>query len=121
MASLAPREIGTRGRKPWLSLTSTGHNCSPQDCNVAIRGLLHDGLLISPLPTQTTLARLHHEALAKLQLITDDNPFLLIHSHQEAYSHIVHQLPLAAPRTQQALEAAMHDGASPSIQVMSLV
>ena len=58
--------------------------------------LLHDGLLIAPLPTQATLARLHQEALAKLQL-----------SHHEAYNHIVHQLPVVAPGTQHTLEAAI--------------
>lgn len=52
--------------------------------------LLHDGLLVAPLPVQSTLVRLHHEALTKLQLATDDNPFLHLHSsntrHQTLHS-----------------------------------
>ena len=61
--------------------------------------LLHDGLLISPLPTQGTLARLHQEALAKLQLSPDDHPFLLIQNHHEAYNNIV-QLKAAIKSSQ---------------------
>ena len=69
--------------------------------------VLHDGLLTAPLPTQATLARLHQEALAKLQLCPDDHPFLLIQQHHEAYNNIVQDLPPAPPGAQHALEAAI--------------
>ena len=77
-----------------------------EDPNASIV-LLHDGLLTAPLPTQSTLARLHEEALAKLQLQPDDHPFLLIQQHHEAYNNIVQDLPPAPPGAQQALEAAI--------------
>ena len=53
------------------------------------------------------MARLHQEALAKLQLSSDDHPFLLIQKHHEAYNNIVQQLPAVAPGTQHTLEAAI--------------
>ena len=57
--------------------------------------------------SQDTLARLHQEALAKLQLCPDDNPFLPIQTHHEAYNNMVQDLPPAPPGTQHALEAAI--------------
>ena len=69
--------------------------------------LLHDGLLTAPFPTQSTLARLHEEALAKLQLQSDDHSFFLIQQHHKAYNNIVQDLLPAPPGAQQALEAAI--------------
>ena len=61
----------------------------------------------STYKAQATLARLHQEALAKLQLSPDDHPFLLIQNHHDAYNNIVQQLPAAPPGIQHTLEAAI--------------
>ena len=77
-----------------------------EDPNTSIV-LLHNGLLTAPLPSQATLARLHQEALTKLQLCPDDHPFLLVQTHHEAYNNIVQDLPAVPPGTQHNLEAAI--------------
>ena len=69
--------------------------------------LLHDGLLVSPLPTQSTLARLHDEALHLVGLPSDDTPFLLTTNHGDTYTQIVRQLPPTTPHIVQALHSAI--------------
>ena len=64
--------------------------------------LLHDGLLVSPLPSQSTLARLNEESLCLAGLRNDDYPFLRITNLQDLYTQIVRQLP---PITEQDLES----------------
>ena len=64
--------------------------------------LLHDGLLVSPLPSQSTLARLNEESLSLAGLRNDDYPFLRITNLQDLYTQIVRQLP---PITEQDLES----------------
>ena len=69
--------------------------------------LLHDGLLVSLLPSQSTLARLHEEALRCAGLQTDDTPFLLLTNHRDSYNQLIQQLPPSNSRTLQALSAAI--------------
>ena len=69
--------------------------------------LLHDGLLVSPLPTQSTIARLHNEALHQLGLQSDDTPFLRITSLVDAYTQTIRQLPPTTPHYTQALHTAI--------------
>ena len=69
--------------------------------------LLHDGLSVSPLPTQSTLARLHDEALQLPGLERDDTPFLLITNHSDSYTQLVRQLPHTTPHMVQALHSAI--------------
>ena len=61
---------------------------------------------LHPSPHKPTLARLHQEALAKLQLCSDDHPFLLIQNHHEAYNRIAQELPAVPPGMQHTLETA---------------
>ena len=76
-----------------------------EDPNTSIV-LLHDGLLTASLPQQATLARLQQQSLDKLQLSSDDHPFLLVQTHHEAYNNIVQDLPPAPPGMQHTLEAS---------------
>ena len=69
--------------------------------------LLHDGLLVAPIPTQSTLARLHQEALVLLGLQPDDTPFLQVTSHKSTYAQLGQQLPPCTPPMQRALHAAV--------------
>ena len=69
--------------------------------------LLHDGLLLSPLPTQSTLARLHHEALKRVGLRSDDTPFLRVTSLVDTYTLTIRQLPPTSAENTQALHAAI--------------
>ena len=69
--------------------------------------LLHDGLLVSPVPTQSTIARLHNEALHQLGLQCDDTPFLRISSLVDAYTQTIRQLPPTTPHNVQTLHTAI--------------
>ena len=69
--------------------------------------LLHDGLLVSLLPSQSTLARLHEEALRCAGLQTDDTPFLLLTNHRDSYNQLIQQLSPSNSRTLQALSTAI--------------
>ena len=69
--------------------------------------LLHDGLLVSALPSQSTLTRLHTEALHLVGLQSDDTPFLLITNHRDTYTQLVQQLPPPTPHSLQALSSAV--------------
>ena len=69
--------------------------------------LLHDGLQVSPLPMQSTIARLHNEALHELGLQGDDTPFLRISSLIDAYTQTIRQLPPTTPHNTQALHKAI--------------
>ena len=69
--------------------------------------LLHDGLLVSMLPSQSTLARLHEEALRCAGLQADDTPFLLLTNHRDSYNQLIQQLPPSNPHTLQALSTAI--------------
>ena len=69
--------------------------------------LLHDGLLVSLLPSQSTLARLHEEALRCAGLQTDDTPFLLLTNHRDSYNQLIQLLPPSNSRTLQALSTAI--------------
>ena len=61
-----------------------------EDPNTSIV-LRNGGVPTAPLPTPATLARLHREALGKLQLYLHDHLFLLIHNHHEAHNNIVQE------------------------------
>ena len=69
--------------------------------------LLHDGLLVSLLPSQSTLARLHEEALRCAGLQTGDTPFLLLTNHRDSNNQLIQQLPPSNSRTLQALSTAI--------------
>ena len=69
--------------------------------------LLHDGLLVSPLPTQSTLARLHNEALHLVGLRSDDTSFLRITSLVDTYTQTIRQLPPTSSHDTQALHVAI--------------
>ena len=69
--------------------------------------LLHDGLLVSPLPSQSTLARLNEESLCLAGLRNDDYPFLRITNLQDLYTQIVRQLPPIIEQDLESLRAAI--------------
>ena len=69
--------------------------------------LLHDGLLVSMLPSQSTLTRLHEEALRLAGLQADDTPFLLLTNHRDSYNQLIQQLPPSNPHNLQALSTAI--------------
>ena len=69
--------------------------------------LLHDGLLVSMLPSQSTLTRLHEEALRLAGLQADDTPFLLLTNHRDSYNQLFQQLPPSNPHNLQALSTAI--------------
>ena len=68
--------------------------------NVSV-ALPHDGLLVSPTPTQSLLTRLHLQALNALQLESDGTPFLHLINTAEQY---VKQLQELTPATQQQIQ-----------------
>ena len=69
--------------------------------------LLHDGLLVSLLPSESTLARLHEEALGCAGLQTDDTLFLLLTNHRDSYNQLIQQLSPSNSHTLQALSTAI--------------
>ena len=69
--------------------------------------LLHDGLLVSMLPSQSTLTRLHEEALRLAGLQADDTPVLLLTNHRDSYNQLIQQLPPSNPHNLQALSSAI--------------
>ena len=86
-----------------MHITQGLQQVQPQ-CSIV---LLHDYLLVSMLSTQSTLARLHDEALRLVGLQADDTPFLLLTNHRDSYNQLIQQLSPSNPHNLQALSLAI--------------
>ena len=69
--------------------------------------LLHDGLLIAPMPSASLLSTLHHQALATIGLEDDGMPFLSVAPHASQYAELVDSLNLPSQDQLLAFQKAL--------------